>query len=193
MNYYEQNQAAFLEGLKTFLRIPSISTLSEHKPDIRRAAEFVREELRARNVGLGVEVAGGLPAIRLDAGQIRQALLNLVRNAAEAMPSGGSVHIAARHVGAQSRGAGEQGGRGAAPRQSVEIAVRDTGPGVPSGAAEKIFEPFFTSKEGGTGLGLAIARQIALDHGGTLTCESPPGGGAIFHLILPALDGGQTP
>ena len=47
MNYYQQNQTAFLDGLKTFLRIPSISTLSEHKPDIRRAAEFVRAEFRA--------------------------------------------------------------------------------------------------------------------------------------------------
>jgi signal transduction histidine kinase len=67
----------------------------------------------------------------------------------------------------------------------VEITVTDTGVGIPAGDLEQVFEPFFTNKEGGTGLGLPISRQIILDHGGTLRCESVPGGGTTFRLTLP--------
>ncbi len=185
--------SAVTEEYLRFARLPKPKLeLGSVAPVIEDLAEFVREELRGRKVDLLVEVADGLSAIRMDAGQIRQALLNLVRNAAEAMPGGGSVRIETQVLDAQGRGAGEPGRRGA-KGDAVEIAVRDTGPGIPAGAAEKIFEPFFTSKEGGTGLGLAIARQIALDHGGTLACESPPGGGAIFRLTLPIPTGGDIP
>ncbi|MBI4841815.1 MAG: hypothetical protein HY803_12200 [candidate division NC10 bacterium] len=72
---------------------------------------------------------------------------------------------------------------------SVFIEVEDTGPGVPLENLDRIFEPFFSTKDGGTGLGLAIARQIAADHDGTLTCENRPGGGAAFRLTLPLQDG----
>jgi signal transduction histidine kinase len=67
----------------------------------------------------------------------------------------------------------------------VEVTVTDTGVGVPPEDLEQIFEPFFTRKEGGTGLGLAISREIALGHGGTLTCETTPGQGTRFCLTLP--------
>ena len=72
------------------------------------------------------------------------------------------------------------------------IEVRDTGVGIPAENVGKIFEPFFTTKEGGTGLGLAIARQIVVDHGGSLTCESSPGVGTTFRLVLPIFDGGSN-
>ena len=70
--------------------------------------------------------------------------------------------------------------------------MQDTGTGIPPENLDRIFEPFFTSKEGGTGLGLAIARQIAVDHGGSLTCESVPRSGTTFRLILPISDGGRS-
>jgi signal transduction histidine kinase len=158
-------------------------------------ADFVREELRARKVDLFVKLEEGLPLLRLDAGQIRQALLNLTRNAAESMPGGGAIRIEAR-LSAESRGAGEQRSRGEGgnapwhpsspvPLPHVEITVTDTGVGIPAGELEQVFEPFFTNKEGGTGLGLPISRQIILDHGGTLRCESVPGVGTTFRLTLP--------
>jgi len=68
---------------------------------------------------------------------------------------------------------------------SLEVTVTDTGVGIPPQDLGQIFEPFFTRKEGGTGLGLAISREIAVGHGGTLTCESELGRGAIFRLTLP--------
>ncbi|HSB82474.1 MAG TPA: ATP-binding protein, partial [Candidatus Methylomirabilis sp.] len=185
-------------------------------PVIEDLAEFVREELRARKVGLVVDVADGMPVLRLDAGQIRQALLNLIRNAAEAMPDGGRITLRAaveqqaagtghraqgtgHMVEGSGQAAGEAGGdslllpSGDSVLPAVFIEVRDTGTGISAENVGKIFEPFFTSKGGGTGLGLPIARQIALDHGGTLTCENAPSGGAIFRLTLPIGDGGRIP
>jgi signal transduction histidine kinase len=73
----------------------------------------------------------------------------------------------------------------------VFIEVRDAGQGIPPENLDRIFDPFFTTKDGGTGLGLAIARQIAVDHGGSLTCESMPGTGTTFRLLLPTFDGGS--
>ena len=151
-------------------------------PVILDLAEFVREELGARKVALVLEVANGLPTLRLDAGQIRQALLNLIRNAVQAMPDGGMITVGA--VEQQAAGSGQP---------AVFIEVRDTGTGISAENLDRIFEPFFTNKEGGTGLGLAISSQIAQDHGGNLTCENAPGGGAIFRLILPVPGRGRTP
>ncbi len=185
--------SAVTEEYLRFARLPKPKLgLAPVPPVIGELADFVREELRSRKVDLVVKIADGLPAILLDAGQIRQALLNLVRNAAEAMSDGGTITL--RAAAEQNADGSEQGAETSRqPQPAICIEVRDTGPGVPAETADRIFEPFFTSKAGGTGLGLAIARQIALDHGGTLTCENPSGGGAIFRLTLPIPEGGQTP
>jgi signal transduction histidine kinase len=85
---------------------------------------------------------------------------------------------------------GEKGGRltvSAAPAPGgVAFTVRDSGPGIAAGDLARVFEPYFTTKEGGTGLGLAIARRIAEEHGGGLEVESAPGAGAAFTLTLPS-------
>jgi len=135
---------------------------------IRDLAEFTRGELQARRIQLVLDVQDGLPTLPLDSGQIRQALLDLIRNAAEAMPKGGTLHI-----------------RTWVEKAAVCIEVRDTGMGIPAEHRDRIFEPFFTTKEGGTGLGLPIARQIVADHAGALTWESRPGLGTTFNLTLP--------
>jgi signal transduction histidine kinase len=97
-------------------------------------------------------------------------LLNLVRNAREAMPAGGHLHVSTR------------GGEG-----TVEIEVADNGPGIDPARLQRIFDPFFTTKERGTGLGLAMAQEIAQEHGGQLTCDSTLGAGTSFVLRLPAV------
>jgi signal transduction histidine kinase len=74
----------------------------------------------------------------------------------------------------------------------VEVAVTDAGTGIAPEDLERVFEPFFTSKVGGTGLGLAISREIVVEHGGTLVCESAPGNGATFRLTLPAAEVGSA-
>jgi signal transduction histidine kinase len=114
------------------------------------------------------EVPAGLPVVLADRDQAVQVLLNLVRNALEAMPGGGALRVAACTDG-----------------DGVAITVADTGPGIAAEDLPRLFEPYFTRKEGGTGLGLAIAQRIAEEHGGRLTVRSTPGQGAAFTFWLP--------
>ncbi len=116
------------------------------------------------------ELAAELPAVSADRDQLTQVLLNLVQNAEQALAGrGGAVTVRTRADGG-----------------AVLLEVADDGPGVPPEHRERIFEPYFTTKEAGTGLGLAIARRIAEEHGGALELECPSAGGAIFRLRLPA-------
>ena len=125
----------------------------------REGADFVRRELEQHGIELTLDIAPRLPTVLADEGQLRQALLNLLRNAREAMPKGG--HIAVRVHGSTDGG--------------VDLIVEDDGPGIDPALRQHLFEPFFTTKSHGTGLGLAITQQIAKAHGGTIDCESPPG------------------
>ena len=100
---------------------------------------------------------------------LRRALLNLVLNAIDAMPSGGKLLLSA-------------GGN----ESQVQIAVADTGPGLSPEVTRRIFEPFFTTKGKGTGLGLAIVYRIAEVHGGEIAARNRPEGGALLTLTLPA-------
>ena len=134
----------------------------------RELLEFVRPELEAAGVKLTLSLSPELPRVMADVAQLRQLLLNLVRNAREAMSGGGALTVATR------------GGEG-----NIVIEVRDTGHGIPAERLKRIFDPFFTTKERGTGLGLAMAQEIAQEHGGQLTCESAPGAGTRFALRLP--------
>ena len=115
-----------------------------------------------------------LPGCLIDAEKIRQALLNLMKNACEALPEGGSITVDI------SRDAGE-----------ARLSVSDTGHGIPPQDLPLIFEPFFTRKGAGTGLGLSITRQIVEEHGGSISVESEPGQGTCFIIYLPltATDG----
>ncbi|MCX5733373.1 MAG: ATP-binding protein [candidate division NC10 bacterium] len=153
---------------------------------------FIRPELEGRGVYITTSLPPDLPSLRLDPGQIRQLLLNLFRNGADAMPDGGSLTIA---VGVVTGAMGQPVQTPDAPHRSapsIEVVVTDSGPGVPAEERERIFEPFFSTKDKGTGLGLAIARQMAEDHGGTLTCERAPAGGSLFRLHLPVAEPGAA-
>ena len=129
---------------------------------------FVRPELERSHVGVRVDADADGPEIPLDESQIRQALLNLIRNAREAMPKGGEILI-----GVASEGA------------TVVITVDDTGPGIPEELRASIFDPFFTTKQRGTGLGLAVTRDIIEAHGGAIACEDRAAGGTRFRITLP--------
>lgn len=126
----------------------------------------------ATQIDLRQEIAGPLPEVRCDSEQIKQVLLNLIINAIQATGGPGTVWLRAWLGGGV-----------------VRISVRDQGPGIPESDRDRIFDPFYTTKENGTGLGLAVAAKIIEQHGGTLTLESGAGRGATFALELP-LDGG---
>ena len=104
-----------------------------------------------------------------DRGQLRRAVLNLARNAIAAAGTEGEVVLAARRIG-----------------DEIEWEVRDSGPGVPPEIAEKVFTPFFTTREKGTGLGLAFVREIVRDHGGSVSLDRAPEGGACFRFTTRA-------
>jgi two-component system, NtrC family, sensor kinase len=130
---------------------------------------FVRPELSRGSVVSRFEVDEGVPDVLLDESQMRQALLNLIRNAREAMPKGGELSIEVR------RAAG--GG--------VDLIIADRGTGVPEEVRSAIFDPFFTTKQRGTGLGLAVTREIVQTHHGEIACEARAGGGTLFRIHLP--------
>ncbi len=137
---------------------------------VLEAAEFVRPELLQKNVRLALELEPDLPQVPCDESQLKQALFNLLRNAREAMPSGGTVTVGVRRSG----------------DRALSITIDDEGPGIDPPQRGRLFEPFFTTKSGGTGLGLAITQQIAVAHGGAISCEPGPGGhGTRFALKLP--------
>jgi signal transduction histidine kinase len=133
-------------------------------------SELLTHSLRRQGVGLTVEAAADLPAVRLDPAKIRQILVNLIQNAAEAMKHGGRVAVRATRL-ASSGG--------------VVLAVEDDGPGIAQTDLARIFEPFYTTKFTGTGLGLAIARSLVEQHGGTLEVDSELGKGTTFFVVLP--------
>jgi nitrogen fixation/metabolism regulation signal transduction histidine kinase len=122
-----------------------------------------------RGVSMVREIDPDLPPVLADRDQILQVLLNLVRNAIDAMAGGGTLRVGA--------------GRAAA---GIAFTVSDTGAGISAEDLARVFEPYFTTKEGGTGLGLAIAHRIAEEHGGRLEAASRPAEGATFTLTLPA-------
>jgi len=122
----------------------------------------------ARNIRLANQARRGLPLVFVDPLQAIQALGNLVVNACQAMPDGGELTIGARESG-----------------EMVEIAIGDSGPGIPPEQMERLFEPLFTTKTTGIGLGLAVSRKLAEANGGRIEVRSEMGRGCTFTLYLP--------
>ena len=125
--------------------------------------------------------------IRADVGQLDQIIVNLVVNARDAMPSGGTVTIETRNI---DIGPAATRDTGATPGGYVHLVVRDDGVGMDHGTLDRIFEPFFTTKDvgHGTGLGLATTQGIVHQAGGHITIDSEPGRGSAFHLYFPRID-----
>jgi signal transduction histidine kinase len=120
--------------------------------------------------GIQVEASldDSLPAFRFDPGQMKQVFVNLMKNAAEAMPQGGTLSIATRKEG-----------------RGVIIQVSDTGTGLDARVKESLFRPFMTTKKKGTGLGLAVSYKLIQDHNGDITLESQPDYGTTVIIRLP--------
>lgn len=127
--------------------------------------------------------------VLVDGAQLRQLLWNLLRNAEQALPKGGSVRISATPTGGGGAQGAPSAGRKAEEPPGVELVVADDGEGMPPEVLERIFDPFFTTKPGGSGLGLATVYRIVEANGGRLRVESEPGRGTRFQIRLPAAEG----
>ncbi|HXD74933.1 MAG TPA: ATP-binding protein [Vicinamibacterales bacterium] len=130
---------------------------------------IVKAEADQRLVQITVDIPASVPDVRVDSGMMQQALLNLAINACQAMPDGGRLRLAASAAG---------GNR-------VEIACEDTGVGIAPDNLEKIFNLYFTTKEGGSGIGLSMVYRTVQLHDGELEVQSTPGHGTTFRMLLP--------
>jgi PAS domain S-box-containing protein len=163
---------AFAKGGAPVKRAASMPEL------IRDCAVFV---LRGSDVGCEWDLAEELWPAEVDVGQVCQVIQNLVLNADQAMPNGGVVRIWAANVLVEAAA-----GLPLAPGRYLEIGVGDTGVGIPEEHLSRIFDPYFTTKEGGSGLGLATAYAIARNHDGHIVVDSRVGTGSTFRVYLPA-------
>jgi signal transduction histidine kinase len=134
---------------------------------VREVLDLTRRQAERSDVAVVLRTAA-LPPLAGDAGQLRQAILNLVLNAFQAMPAGGQLTVVTRHAGAQA-----------------QVSLTDTGPGIPVEEQARIFKTFVTTRPDGTGLGLPISQRIVAAHGGSITVVSTPGDGATFTISLP--------
>ncbi len=165
----------------------SLLTSAKPSPPKRRATDLhelladlerlMTPGLRRRRIALEVAAAAGKLEAEIDAAKIRQVLINLINNAADAIGEDGKISL---------RAAPFPEGDGAI------LAVEDNGPGIPEEAQGNVFAPFYTTKFSGTGLGLAIARSLVEQHNGTLQFETGPGKGTTFFVLLPVNEGASA-
>jgi signal transduction histidine kinase len=141
--------------------------------ELNNVIALVSAEARKRNVRLEL-IPAQLPQMDGDPEKLRQAFLNIILNGLQATEPGDSVTITVTFEEAKENGPGW-----------IDLSFSDTGPGIDADKVEKIFEPFYTSKEGGTGLGLAITKKIVESHGGNIEVKSRPGEGTDFRIRLP--------
>ena len=144
------------------LRLGNINTL------LGELADFVSFELKEAKIKYIEELADDLPAVLFDERYMKQAFLNLIKNAIAAMPEGGSLLIKTE-----------------THETEICISIADTGTGIPEENFSKIFEPYFTTRETGTGLGLTLVFKIVREHNGEINVRSKPGEGSIFVITLP--------
>lgn len=135
---------------------------------VRETLDLLRPEIENRGLTVREKLAPSLPATPMDPGQIKQVLVNLCKNALQAMTSGGTLTLAT-HTGPDG----------------VGVSVGDTGGGIPEEQINRLFQPFFTTKKKGTGLGLMIVQRIVREHGGRIEVESRVGRGTTFRVWLP--------
>jgi len=169
-----QQLLTFAKGGAPVKRLVELSAL------VKEAAEFA---LRGTNARVEFQFDEALPGANLDAGQMSQVIHNLVLNAAEAMPDGGTVAVRVEPQPPEA---------GSAARQ-IRVAVIDRGTGIQAKHLGKIFDPYFSTKQKGSGLGLAVVYSIVKKHEGEISVASEPGRGSRFDVVLPAVPHAASP
>ena len=164
-----QRLEKFLTDMSTFTRgAPPQKTVGDLLALIREVAELMDSSFKERAVAFHLHAQGRIPPFAFDSGQIRQVLINLFKNALEAMPEGGDLTVSAE-----------------VRDNDLVLKITDTGHGIPPDQVHNLFTPFFTTKPGGTGLGLIICRGLITQHQGEITIESEVDHGTTCTIRLP--------
>ena len=171
----EQSLRLFLD----FARPPKLErSMVDVNVVVRDALNLSRGRIEQQHVAVHVDPSEGGCLLHADREQLRQVMLNLILNALDVMPNGGTLGISLRN---------------GPERKAIEVNVTDTGPGISPAILPRLFEPFATNKETGIGLGLVVSRRIVGDHGGTIQGSNRPEGGACFTVVLPKTDSSTGP
>ena len=160
----------FLQAIRP---VPPKLVLSRLNEVVRGTLELMGPEIENRGVIVRERLARQLPEVHLDPVQIRQALVNLIKNALQAMTKGGVLTLETGQIS-----------------EGVWVGVADSGGGIPADQVKRIFEPFYTTKKKGSGLGLMIVQRIVRDHGGRIELESHVDEGTTFRIWLPRVERG---
>jgi signal transduction histidine kinase len=144
------------------------------------ALELYVEQLDERHVEVTREYARDVPSIQADKDALHRVFVNLIANALDAMPRGGRLTVRAGWAGT---GDAVRSGR-RRPANRVKVEIEDTGVGIQPSDTDRVFNPFYTTRDSGTGLGLALAHKIVEDHGGTISFRSVPDRGTTFTIVL---------
>ena len=173
-----QRMSRILRQMLGFYRQQEAMADTDLNALVEEAGGLVAKRLRERGVQVANDLDPDLPLIKASADQLKQVFLNLLLNAADSMPKGGTITVTTQAgAGAETEVLG---------RDAVQIQVRDTGEGIPDDLLAQIFEPFFSTKPGkGTGLGLWVSQGIVQSHGGTMRVRSRVGRGTTFLITLP--------
>jgi signal transduction histidine kinase len=160
---------ALTEEYLAFARFPRAQFEEDSVNDMLAAVvEFMKPLATRQGINVTLDTDATIPPMEIDRTLLRQAVINLIKNGIEALAKGGALSVTTRQVDGM-----------------VEIAVSDSGPGIPPEVGRRLFEQFFTTKPQGTGLGLSITRQIVEEHAGQIRWSSTPGAGATFTISLP--------
>ncbi len=182
-----QESRALTHVVTEFLRFARPMEVSDEIVDLAPLVQRVIAEVAEVAPGVTIRSEGVFAEVAGDDALLRQALLNLTRNAAEAATGRGAGDSAPAGRSASVVVRGElDAAAGPTPRGTQRILIADNGPGIPEADLPKVFLPFYTTKSNGTGLGLAIVQKIVLQHGGGIQARNRPEGGAEFILWLPA-------
>lgn len=175
----EENAVRMHELLVSLSDMSGLGRFQPEKEDIRKAIipvlSFVRKMAEKSGITVKTDLASELPLCRIDIRQVKQVFLNLLKNAIEAMPKGGTITVSGKYC------------PGNLPEEPglVVVEFADTGIGVPPGDLETIFRPFYSTKKKGMGLGLSLCRGIVEKHGGKIRATSQGGKGSCFIVEIP--------
>ena len=154
---------------------------------VDETARFIERPAHLQDTDITLDLDPALPRAWIDEDQVKQVVMNMLVNAQHATESGGSITVRTRRC---PEPLAPEAGSPAVPM--VEVAIEDTGCGIPQSNLQRIFDPFFTSKDvgKGTGLGLSVSHGIVKAHGGMISVESEVGKGTTFHVFLPIAPAG---